>query len=463
MNNPNRWLMLVIAVLIGSDCLSAQTQQKETTAKDGGTVVNVYGSIVDETTPLTARQTITFLGSAITCVDNAGNLATECTVSGGAGAPSDATYITQTANGSLSAEQALSSLSTGIMRVATTTGVITSLTDSAGIAANISDETGTGLLVFGGTPSLTTPNIGNGATSAGYERILEDTDNGSNYLQISGQDNLAQNVTAQYATYGTSDIYADGYRPRLGFDPSTGFFDYDEFNCGQLSAVTQQGSCTNLRYLGTNGGLVNGILPQIAVGQPMTPGLVVLDTIDVDGIAAVGATNPLNMYLVDKLHGKFRVGIGQTVDPCTGTGCAGVVYVGSHDGALGTTAAPTHGIFFSATNIDSTPNWQINTCDGTCTTSSSGVALSIDLNGNTGGFTAFQTLEYYYESGVGVHFYINGTETTNSPINTHLPTTASADEFTWFNAKIARTGGDDATTHTQLVLDYAFVEGPLSR
>lgn len=77
------------------------------------------------------------------------------------GAPIDATYITQTANSSLSNEQALSTLSTGIMRVATTTGVITSLTDSAGIFANISDETGgTGVLVGSISPNLVTPNIG---------------------------------------------------------------------------------------------------------------------------------------------------------------------------------------------------------------------------------------------------------------------------------------------------------------
>lgn len=44
------------------------------------------------------------------------------------GAPTDATYITQTANGSLSAEQALGSLSTGYMKVTTTTGVVSSQT-----------------------------------------------------------------------------------------------------------------------------------------------------------------------------------------------------------------------------------------------------------------------------------------------------------------------------------------------
>lgn len=78
----------------------------------------------------------------------------------GTGAPTDATYITQTANSGLSAEQALASLSTGILRVATSTGVLTALTDSAGIAANISDETGTGVLVFATTPTLVTPVLG---------------------------------------------------------------------------------------------------------------------------------------------------------------------------------------------------------------------------------------------------------------------------------------------------------------
>lgn len=93
--------------------------------------------------------------------------------SGGAGgAPTDATYITQTAHADLSAEQALASLSSGIMRVATTTGVITSLTTSADIAANISDETGSGLLVFGTSPTLSTPIMSgtpDGAADVGYD------------------------------------------------------------------------------------------------------------------------------------------------------------------------------------------------------------------------------------------------------------------------------------------------------
>lgn len=82
---------------------------------------------------------------------------------GGGGAPTNATYITQTPNGTLTNEQALSLLSSGLMRVATTTGIVTAITDSAGVFANISDETGgSGVLVgsagptFTGSPALST-------------------------------------------------------------------------------------------------------------------------------------------------------------------------------------------------------------------------------------------------------------------------------------------------------------------
>lgn len=43
----------------------------------------------------------------------------------GGGAPTDATYILQTADGDLSAAVALSSLATGLLKVTTTTGALT--------------------------------------------------------------------------------------------------------------------------------------------------------------------------------------------------------------------------------------------------------------------------------------------------------------------------------------------------
>jgi hypothetical protein len=84
--------------------------------------------------------------------DSDGNLVVA--IDGGGLAPADATFILQTPDGVLSNAQALNALSSGIMRVATTTGVVTSLTNSAGIAANISDETGTGVLAFNTNPTF---------------------------------------------------------------------------------------------------------------------------------------------------------------------------------------------------------------------------------------------------------------------------------------------------------------------
>lgn len=54
------------------------------------------------------------------------------------GAPTNATYLTKTANSTLSAEQALASLSTGLMNVTTTTGAVTSIvpTDDSVVVGN---------------------------------------------------------------------------------------------------------------------------------------------------------------------------------------------------------------------------------------------------------------------------------------------------------------------------------------
>jgi len=93
-----------------------------------------------------------------------GTVTWETPSGGGGGAPDDATYITQTANGTLSAEQALSSLATGIVQVTTTTGVLSSVTTSAGVSGLLSDETGSGALVFGTSPTIATPVISGAIT-----------------------------------------------------------------------------------------------------------------------------------------------------------------------------------------------------------------------------------------------------------------------------------------------------------
>ena len=129
---------------------------------------------------------------------------------GGGGAPTSATYITQTANGDLSAEQALASLSSGIMRVATTTGVVSSLTDSAGIAANISDETGTGVLAFSDSPVFTTQvdlaAAGVRASAADGVLTLLGLGNGNDENLTFDFDNAAANTVAVASGTGVAAI-----------------------------------------------------------------------------------------------------------------------------------------------------------------------------------------------------------------------------------------------------------------
>jgi hypothetical protein len=57
----------------------------------------------------------------------------------GGGAPTDATYITQTLNGGLSAEQALGALATGVLTVTTTTGVVASVAAPSGAIVGTTD------------------------------------------------------------------------------------------------------------------------------------------------------------------------------------------------------------------------------------------------------------------------------------------------------------------------------------
>jgi hypothetical protein len=71
--------------------------------------------------------------------------------SGGSGAPTNATYIVQTAHADLSAEQALSSLSTGLVKVTNGTGVLSTATAGTDYSAAshthaLSDITGDGAL-----------------------------------------------------------------------------------------------------------------------------------------------------------------------------------------------------------------------------------------------------------------------------------------------------------------------------
>lgn len=169
-------------------------------------------------------------------------------------APDDATYLTQTPNTTLTAEQALSLLATGFMRVTTTTGVVTSQVDialttdtsgnyvtsvattspltggaagteggiltlgcvtcgvtgsplsqfaattSAQLAGVLSDETGSGLLVFGTGPTLT------GGTHTALTGLgIRSTGTGAFDLRLANTENLTVSDKTLTVTLGDTN------------------------------------------------------------------------------------------------------------------------------------------------------------------------------------------------------------------------------------------------------------------
>jgi hypothetical protein len=72
----------------------------------------------------TRAYAINCSGTGVTCTNSAGVMTMSVAGGGGGGAPTSATYITQTSDATLTNEQALSSLSTGLVSVTTGTGVL---------------------------------------------------------------------------------------------------------------------------------------------------------------------------------------------------------------------------------------------------------------------------------------------------------------------------------------------------
>ncbi len=132
----------------------------------------------------------------------------------GGGAPTTATYITQTTDATLSAEQALSTLATGLMQVTTATGVISSVTTSAGVSGLLSDETGSGALVFGTSPTFTTKIISPEVENAGNITIDAVNAAAASTVSVTNSDatyvaNLSIEGNALAATYGSDSSVTD--------------------------------------------------------------------------------------------------------------------------------------------------------------------------------------------------------------------------------------------------------------
>lgn len=156
---------------------------------------------------------------------------------GGGGAPIDATYITQTPNSTLTNEQSLSTLSTGLLKNTTSTGVLTIATagidylnpDAIGVTiqaynANTTilgnNTTGTGDIVRHNMPVLFSPDIGlavgvslnlmNDITAANFTGSSSGTNTGDQTITLSGD--ISGSGTGAFATtLSNSGVSAGSY------------------------------------------------------------------------------------------------------------------------------------------------------------------------------------------------------------------------------------------------------------
>ncbi len=191
-------------------------------------------------------------------------------------APGDATYLCQTANSTLSAEQALSSLSSGLMFVTTGTGVVTSVPVSANVLTLLGStnyaamtglpyltaETNGGLTLAPATVGFT---IAGGTTSKTLTVPLDASVSGTNTGDQTNITGNAGTVTVVDSTDATSYIAMfDSATGSLAAKTDTGLT-YDA-TTGMLTATGLTGPLTGTaskatNMVGGNGTTLLGSLP----------------------------------------------------------------------------------------------------------------------------------------------------------------------------------------------------------
>ena len=411
---------------------------------DGGTVLSLgYTTIANDDVAVTQRSILNVVGGG--CVDNAGTQSTDCTFAGGGGgAPTNAEYATCAANGSLSAE------------VVAGTGVCTwwATPSSANLASAVTGETGSGALVFGTSPTLTTPTISGaisfpddtlqtfnpGSTNAGIN-VGSQAGNPSSLVNGDFWNNSTYRTTMARFGNGTAEVGNSG--------PSFLIID-DEFMCSN-TATNAVGSCLGQVGQISGGSASNPGLESTGVDDIERLGLAEFSGNALNDVAGWAPGNASTMRLLDRARCRFGVYFEALGD----TGDAWIVYVGMHNASPTNTTAPDIGAWFSATfaNTGAIPTWRMNVNDGGAGT------LNVDCAINADDDTWYDN-DIWYESGVGVHFLVNNVECTNSPINTTLPT-AAADTFRPMNIKFVTT--EFTGTTGNVVLDYFKFSVPLSR
>jgi hypothetical protein len=367
------------------------------------------------------------------------------------------------------------------------------------LRASLSDETGGGLAMFN-----VGPNVANGATGPGYLDFTEDSDNGSNRVRLIGPSSTADVTATLQANSGTlgyidfANSWGDGIKQTFNPDSTTPgvnvgsvtsdpsaaavgdlwynsstagqgglkavgkggstidigqggedmVYIYDEMSCGAATGATVPPTCSN--FQGSHTSATWSATPAGDGAQPNTTFGFARGTLDATGdVVRLGGQNNTSTLMVDGFRMRTRV---RSHDSTTALQYS--LYVGAHDAVGANTTAPAHGAWFSYTNTDAngTPNWTINL---EAASADCGIAFPVAATPGT-----WVKLEITYEAGVGNHYYVNGTECSNSPLNAD-PATAAGEEFSPFAFKAVSIAGAAGPTFD---IDYIIIgPTPLAR
>ena len=212
-NNVKNDAIIAIETKIGT---GASTPTANTVMRGTGTGTSAYGQIVNadvSATAAIAHSKLANMTAGTVMIGNASNVPTATAITGdvtvsNSGVTAIASGVIVDADINATAGIAPTKLNVG-------SGVSTFLTtpSSANLAAAVTDETGTGALVFGTSPSLTTPNIG--------------VATGTSFNSITGLSSTtpAANSGAGSVGTGTSVARADHVHPTTGLGLTSGGLD----------------------------------------------------------------------------------------------------------------------------------------------------------------------------------------------------------------------------------------------
>lgn len=230
-----------------------------------------YDRIQEEGANLAQQNTLNFIGSSFTAADDAGNSRTNVTADSDLNAiASNATngLYARTGDGTVSARTITGT--TNLIDVTNGDGVagnptitvgadvavvsdtlaVFAATTSAQLAGVISDETGSGALVFGTSPTIATPTVsGGGFTSPRVITAINDTNN-NELIRVTATASAVNDITvANAATAGSPSISATGDDAAVGLGVATKSTGNFTVTTNSIPRITVAGADANL-YLG---------------------------------------------------------------------------------------------------------------------------------------------------------------------------------------------------------------------